>query len=79
MSTNDEIVSVLERIEGRLELLAQAGNKLDRALGLLATQGLPQDERIRVLHSLDYDWASIGELVGLKADTARKRLKRTAK
>lgn len=55
---------VLEAIDQKLEVL----------LGLVMVHGKPQDEQIEILRSRGHDWATIGVIVGLKPDAARKRL-----
>jgi len=58
------------------EILAEMSGKLDRLIGLFATQGKTQDEQIRILRGMGFDWNFIGAASGLKPDAARKRLEK---
>jgi hypothetical protein len=59
------------------ELLEDISGKLDRLIAVMATQGRAQDEQIRILRNLGYDWKFIGATTGLKADAARIRYSRS--
>jgi hypothetical protein len=56
------------------QLLAEISSKLDRVIGLLAISGRDQNDQIRILKGLGFEWGEIGTMVGLKGDAARKRL-----
>ena len=62
--------------ETERELLSAISTKLDRLIAVLVTQGRAQDEQIRVLRNLGYDWKFIGATTGLNADAARQRYSR---
>lgn len=54
-------------------------DKLDTIIGLLATSGKDEDEKIRILAGLGFSWTKIGALTGLKASTARMRVQGKSK
>jgi hypothetical protein len=53
------------------DLLQETTSKLDRLIGIIATEGRAQDQQIRVLRKVGFDWNFIGPMTGLKADPAR--------
>ncbi len=54
------------------ELLAEISMKLDRLIGLSATQGRSVAQQLAILKGMGYDWGSIGLVVGMTANAARK-------
>jgi hypothetical protein len=54
-------------------LLEDISAKLDKVVGFLAIADRDQNDQIKILRSLEYDWAEIGMFVGLTADAARMR------
>jgi hypothetical protein len=63
--------------ETERELLPAINGKLDRLIAVVAMQGRSQDEQIRVLRNLGFDWDSVGGFVGLKPAAARMRHRRS--
>lgn len=55
-------------------LLEAIDRKLEILLSVVIAHGRPQDEQIEILRPRGLDWPTIGTLVGLKPDAARKRL-----
>ena len=55
------------------ELLQEINEKLDKLIGIHATQGKDTDTQIAILHGFDWKWDEIGRLVGMKGDAARMR------
>lgn len=62
-----------------LDVLHSIEKKLDTLVSIALMQGKSQDKQIELLRDRGMDWATIGGLVGLKADAARKRLGTRAK
>jgi len=58
-----------------IQLLTEISEKLDRVLAVMAIQGKEQNEQIKILRDCGFDWKLIGDLVGLKPNTARMRIK----
>ena len=56
------------------QLLADISARLDKVVGFLAIAGRDQNDQIKILRGLDFDWNDIGAMVGLKADAARMRV-----
>lgn len=56
------------------ELLQEISVKLDQVIAMMAIDGKDQNQQIAILRSFNMDWKTIGLLVGLKPDAARKRL-----
>lgn len=65
--------------ENEQQVLMDISEKLDRLIGLSATQGREKDQQIAILKGMGYDWKFIGLAVGLKPDTAKKRYQRCSK
>jgi hypothetical protein len=55
------------------DLLAEISGKIDRMIGLLATQGREKNEQIRVLRKLGFDWKTIGDMTGVNEHAGRMR------
>ena len=60
-----------------LDILKEISGKLDQLIAVLATQGRSQDEQIRTLRNLGFDWNFIGTTTGLKANAVRMRYTRS--
>ena len=65
-------------LDPQVALLTEISKKLDTVIAALLANGKDQDEQIRILRELEHDWPTIGKMVGLKPDAARKRYSNSA-
>lgn len=58
------------------ELLQEINEKLEKLLGIIATQGKDLDSQIAIFRSIGWEWEEIGRFTGMKADAVRMRYSR---
>jgi hypothetical protein len=58
----------------QIQVLESIERKLDVLVSVALMQGKSQDDQIAFLRDRGMDWATVGSLVGLKADAARMRV-----
>ncbi len=58
----------------QFQVLESIESKLDVLVSIALIQDKSQDDQIAFLRKRGMDWATIGSLVGLKPDAARKRV-----
>ena len=58
------------------ELLSEINEKLDKILGVMATQGKNIDTQIAILHGFGWKWEDVGKMVGMTGDATKMRYSR---
>lgn len=59
------------------KLLAEISGKLDKLIALKSIEGKSEDQQIRILQGYGFDWETVGKMLGVTANAAKKRFYRT--